>query len=308
MEQNFVKNFKLNKLLNDRLRDIRKKNTQIKPSAKGSYSFCYPFNNFVILKNISKYETGYNAEVLEESFERKKQKFNWLKNKFNVNIAEYHCCYAGKHHFYIIQERLEGEILSVHYPSTARSISRGKNEFGEYTVQDNNDRRELSATHRVSEFDDIDILDYEYPEISKAVSRKNNAMLKQLKEANQAVFDKFVRDFKVLLENGVSVDTTLSENFLFDKKKGFSFVDLDLAPEGYKVPSDAEIALKCFDAFQDFSRYKSPEDAKVLTSNFMAVKQKLLQAILNNGFKLSLLEVAYLKAACGLSDDIKKGK
>ena len=196
MEHDFVENFKLNKLLNDRLREIRKKNSNIKPSAKGSYSFCYPFKNFVILKNIHKHPYGYDAEKLIEDFEKRKERFNEIKEITGANIAKHYCCYAGKYRFYIIQERLEGEILSVHYPSTARSIARGKNEHGEYTVHDNHDHRALGESQRMSEFDEAEISPYEYNSIAKFVSIKNNATLKMLKDADQSVFDKFVKDFK----------------------------------------------------------------------------------------------------------------
>lgn len=303
MEQSFVENFKLNKLLNERLRAIRKKNSEFKPSAKGSYSFCYPFKNFVILKNIHKYPLGYDAQQMEENFELRKQRFNEIKARCGVNIAEHFCCYAGKYRFYIIQERLEGEILSVHYPSTARSIARGKNEHGEYTVHDNNDHRILGEEQRMREFDENEIGTYEYGYISKAVSIRNNAMLKQLRAADQSIYDKFVRDFKLLIENGVSIDSSLSENFLFDKKKGFSFVDLDFYPEDYKMPSDGDIAHKIFDAFQDFGRYKHPDYEKANSTGFMIVKSKSLQAIKNNRFQLTPEEWLIFENMCGKNLD-----
>lgn len=300
MEYSFVENFKLNKLLNERLREIRKKNSGIKPSAKGSYSFCYPFKNFVILKNIHKYPYGYDAAKMEEEFERRKERFNEIKNTTGANIATHYCCYAGKYRFYIIQERLEGEILSVHYPSTARSIARGKNEHGEYTVHDNHDHRALGEAQRMAEFDEAEISAYEYDDISKVVSIKNNAMLKMLKDADQSIFDKFVKDFKVLIHSGVSIDTGLSENFLFDKKKGFSFVDLDFYPEHYHIPSDADIAEKIYDVFLDFARFRHPDYAKPLASNLTAVKQKLLQAIKNNHYQLSPEDWRRFEVASGI--------
>lgn len=300
MEYSFVENFKLNKLLNDRLHAIRKKNSSIKPSAKGSYSFCYPFKNFVILKNIHKYPYGYDAEKLIEDFEKRKERFNEIKERTGANIATHYCCYAGKYRFYIIQERLEGEILSVHYPSTARSIARGKNEHGEYTVHDNHDHRALGEAQRMAEFDEAEITSYEYDDIAKVISIKNNAMLKMLKDADQSVFDKFVKDFKALIHNGVSIDTGLSENFLFDKKKGFSFVDLDFNPEHYRIPTDDIIAEKIYDVFLDFARYRHPDYAKTLASNLVAVKQKVLQAIKNNHFDLTPDQLKRFEYASGI--------
>ncbi len=299
MEQNFVENFKLNSQLNKMLTAIRKKNSAIRPSAKGSYSFCYPYKGFVILKNIHKFPLGYDAEQMESRFEERKQKFNFLKEKYGINIAEHYCCYAGKYRFYTIQERLPGEILSVHYPSTARSIARGRNADGEYTVHDNNDHRAFGETQRMHEFDENELSSAEYFNVSRAVSVRNNLMLKQLKAADQSVFDKFVRDFKLLIENGVSIDSSLSENFLFDKKKGFSFVDLDFYPEGYRMPTDGDIAQKVFDSFQDFSRYKHPDYEKANSTGAMIVRGKLLKAIKNNHFQLTPEELLMFERMCG---------
>lgn len=311
MEHNFVENFKLNSQLNKMLTAIRKKNSAIRPSAKGSYSFCYPYKGFVILKNIHKFPLGYDAEQMENNFETRKEKFNYLKEEFGINIAEHYCCYAGKYRFYTIQERLPGDILSVHYPSTARSIARGRNADGEYTVHDNNDHRALGEMQRMYEFDENEIGAHEYGAVSRAVSVRNNLMLKQLRAAEQSVFDKFVRDFKLLIENGVSIDSSLSENFLYDKKKGFSFVDLDFYPEGYRMPSDGDIAQKIFDAFQDFSRYKHPDYSKANSGSLMVVKAKVLQAIKNNHFKLTPEELLHYETVCGLAAnkaDVKQPK
>lgn len=308
MGHRLVEELKENQRVKQALDAIRKKNSAVRPSAKGSYSFCYPYKDFVILKNIHKFPLGYDADQMEQRFEERKERFNAIKNKYHVNIAEHYCCYAGKYRFYVVQERLPGDILSVHYPSTARSIARGKNAQGEFTVHDNNDHRSLTESQRMHEFDENEIGMHEYDYVSKAVSIRNNAMLKQLRAADQSHFDKFVRDFKLLIESGVSIDSSLSENFLFDKKKGFSFVDLDFYPEGYRMPSDGEITQKIFDAFQDFSRFKHHAYAKAISGNTLAVKQKVFQAIKNNHFNLTPEELAYFAKLSGIELDTTSSK
>lgn len=283
-QNNFVENFKLNKMINQHLYAVR--NKRIKPNTKGSYSYCYFFGDYVILKNIGKIDVEQKGEMLENDFEKRKKFFNELKQRENVNIPEYCCCYKGKHHFYLIQGRAKGNVLSVFYPSTARAIT-----FKTDVVLDNNNTtEELAKEERVQP--------YEQAEIGYGMYLYNVNMQKQLKVADQKLFDKFVRDFKILVENGVSIDVSRSENFLFDRTEGFSCVDLDMQQQCYTVPSDFVIAKMIFSAFADYKtylQYMNVNQAKIILNNADVVNGKVFKGIINNKFNLSREEQNYLE-------------
>ncbi len=272
----FVADFKTNLILNKYLREIRHK--EVKPNTKGTYSYCYMFSNHVVLKNISKID--FTPEVIDrlvKAFNEKQTLIHSLKQKFDINTPDIFAYYKGAHHFYQMQERAKGTILSVFYPSTARAIT------FKTGVLDNNDSAEALAS-------EDKIQPYERDAIGRAMAIYNIAMQKQLKEANVDVYKKFVKDFKTLIENGVSIDVTRSENFLFDKKTGFWFVDLAKQSEGYSVPSDFDISKMIFSAFADFKTYihfMNAKQATTILKNMDTINLKLYKAIKENRFDLT---------------------
>lgn len=298
----FVENFKLNKMLNSHLYEVR--NKKIKPNTKGAYSYCYFFGDYVILKNRDKIDMVERGEYLEEDFEKQKQFFNELKQRGGVNIPETCCCYKGKHHFYRIEERAKGNVLSVFYPSTARALTFKTNKV----LDNNNTAAEIEQEEKIQAS--------EASEIGYGMFLYNNNMQKQLKNADQKHFDKFVRDFKILIENHVGIDTSRSENFLFDKNAGFSFVDLEMDNSLTSVPDDFVIAQRIFSAFADFKtylQYMNSNQQRIILLNHDAVLNRVLQAIKNNKFNLSPEQYKCLSVLCNRGKEeyaklVKMGK
>ena len=73
-------------------------------------------------------------------------------------------------------------------------------------------------------------------------------------EASQEQVDKFINDLIRLNELGIGVDFNTT-NFMFDKEKGFSFIDLDLQPEQFA--SNEEIVEKAKRLLEDIREYYS---------------------------------------------------
>lgn len=269
-----IENIRLNKMIHGHLYAIRGK--RVKPNTKGAHSYCYYFGDYVILKNISEIDVDKHGAHLEEVFEEQKEFLNKLKNEQNVNTPELLCCYKGKHHFYKIEERAKGSVLSVHYASTARAIA-----FNTTVLDNNNTDVEIA--------NESEIKPSEMQQIGYAMYRYNVAMQKQLKEADQRLFNKFVRDFKVLTLNHVYIDDGRSENFLFDKTAGFSFVDLEVGTAKYSL-SDLDITRDIFSAFADFKsylHYMTYQQQKTILQNHEVVMCKVLEALKQNHFNLT---------------------
>ena len=269
-----IENIKLNKMIHKHLYDVRCR--CVKPNTKGAHSYCYYFGDYVILKNISEIDVDKHGAHLEEVFEEQKVFLNKLKNEQNINTPELLCCYKGKHHFYKIEERAKGSVLSVHYASTARAIA-----FNTTVLDNNNTDVEIA--------NESEIKPSEMQQIGYAMYRYNVAMQKQLKEADQRHFNKFVRDFKVLTLNHVYIDDGRSENFLFDKTAGFSFVDLEVGTAKYSL-SDLDIARDVFSAFADFKsylNYMTYQQQKTILQNHEVIMCKVLEALKQNHFNLT---------------------
>lgn len=275
-----IENIRLNKMIHGHLYAIRGK--RVKPNTKGAHSYCYYFGDYVILKNISEIDVDKHGAHLEEVFEEQKEFLNKLKNEQNVNTPELLCCYKGKHHFYKIEERAKGSVLSVHYASTARAIA-----FNTTVLDNNNTDVEIA--------NESEIKPSEMQQIGYAMYRYNVAMQKQLKEADQRHFNKFVRDFKVLTLNHVYIDDGRSENFLFDKTAGFSFVDLEVGTAKYSL-SDLDIARDVFSAFADFKsylNYMTYQQQKTILQNHEVIMCKVLEALKQNHFNLTSAQWQY---------------
>jgi len=67
---------------------------------------------------------------------------------------------------------------------------------------------------------------------------ENSWVNPEIYEATDAQIQKLIQDFKLLNELGIGVDANVS-NILYNKEKGFSFIDLDLNPAQYKDDADA---------------------------------------------------------------------
>ena len=288
--QTLADNLKLNMYLHMTLKKIRAK--QAKPQRKGTYSYCYMFKDHVVLKNTSSIRDldDEKRAGLEQRFKQKQAFTDYLVDELAVNTPRLVGCYTGKQHFYEIQERAKGQVLSIHYPTTARAITFNKD------VVDIDEGDANLAQERERE-NNIGL--GERDAIAKGVAKYNIAMQKMLKDADQLLFNKFVRDFKVLVQNNVGVDYFRSENFLFDKDEGFSFVDLAprLEPAAQVEVSDFEISKMIFGAFADFKTYLNIMDAKtakIISENMAPINEKLYNAMKIMDFKFTPNEEAQI--------------
>lgn len=293
LNNNLVENFKINKVVNKHLRSVRYK--KVKPNTKGSYSYCYYFGDYVILKNINKVNmTPEIKSSLISNFESKKTLVNYVKTKLGVNTPEILCSYCGKYHFYEIQEKAKGSVLSVFYPSTARVIINKSNSV----LDSSSSKEDLESEQKISFA--------EQEEIGKGVFLYNINMQKQLKDCNQSLFDKFTRDFKILLSNGIAIDTSRSENFLFDSKNGFSFVDLEKSNGVVSNISDFTIAQMIYESFKDFTtycQYMNENQVKIILKNMDAIYKKVYKSFERNQFVFTPEEKKQLQQKTTLSKD-----
>lgn len=274
MKQNrqFVDDVKMNIMLNKHLYNVR--NRKVKPNTKGSYSYCYYFGDHVLLKNMNKTEmTPELQERLSNHFLQRKNIIDMVKKDLNVNTPTPVCCFFGKFHYYEIQEKAPGSVLSIYYPSTARVlINKMKN-----VLDSSSTPEELENEQKISPA--------EAREIGKGVFLYNINMQKQLKNCPQTLFDKFVRDFRLLLYSGISVDVSRAENFLFDKEKGFSFVDLEQSSSPMCKMSHYQIAQTIYSAFNNFTQffpYMDAKQIKIILKNMDAIYEKVYKAFENN--------------------------
>lgn len=91
-------------------------------------------------------------------------------------------------------------------------------------------------------------------------------------EATDKQIQKLIKDIEILSKLGIGIDFNDS-NFLFDKKNGFSFIDLDLLPEGFSSDYWKEELVPMFDYISD--EFNNPE----LTKQIEQFKTRLQNAI-----------------------------
>ncbi len=275
-------------LFNTCVPEIRRKKA---PDVKGTYSYCYYYGNYVVLKNIDKYETM--TDYREEQYKLKKEVLDNLIETHKINTPRLCACFSGKHHFYELQERAPGNALSIYYPSTARAITYGKG-----VLDDSHTRSELEREGKIEYFEKDDI--------GNAMFRYNSQMQSMLKACDTNLYIKFVRDFKILMQQGVSIDDSRSENFLFDKNNGFSFVDLAVTKKVEEPVdvSDYEVAKKIYSAFADFTAFTNCMNAnqqKTIFKNMDVIHNRIYNAIKKCNFSLTPEQDAHLQSKSSVS-------
>lgn len=261
----YVENEKINSVLQKYMTKILKK--EIKPNFKGSYSYCYECGNFVILRSIS----STNSEKQNTNFYDLKRTINKLKSEYNVNTPTLFAEFTVNNQQFVIQERVKGQNLSIYYPHTLKALA-----YGSYVCDE-------SATEKVRKQAET-ILPYEEKFIGKFLFNYNNNILGQLVESKQRMFDKYVRDFVLLTKNGVQIDFYRSENFIFSKKQGISFIDLSFNGKN-NLKNNATIVNEILWPFKDFLNFTQFMDIKqieTLENKLKKIRKKLYTAIYNN--------------------------
>ena len=109
-----------------------------------------------------------------------------------------------------------------------------------------------------------------------------------------------------MLFRSVSIDDSRSENFLFDKNNGFSFVDLAVnkkIEEPVNV-SDFDVAKKIYSAFADFTAFTNCMNAnqqKIIFKNMDVIHNRIYNAIKKCNFSLTPEQDAYLQSKSSVS-------
>lgn len=261
----YVENEKLNRVLQKNITKILKK--EIKPNFKGSYSYCYECGNFVILRSIS----GTNSEKENTDFYDLKRTIAKLKSDYNVNTPTLFAKFTINNQQFKIQERAKGQNLSINYPHTAKALA-----YKSY-VCDESDTEKV----RVQE---ESILPGEEKFIGDFLFKYNNNILGQLVDSKQNLFNKYVRDFVLLTKNGVQIDFYRSENFIFNKEQGISFIDLSFNGKD-NTKNNVSIINELLWPFKDFLNFKQFMNKKqitLLSKKLNIVYEKLYTAIYNN--------------------------
>lgn len=261
----YVENEKLNRVLQKNITKILKK--EIKPNFKGSYSYCYECGNFVILRSIS----GTNSEKENTDFYDLKRTIAKLKSDYNVNTPTLFAEFTINNQQFKIQERAKGQNLSIYYPHTAKALA-----YKSY-VCDESDTEKV----RVQE---ESILPGEEKFIGDYLFKYNNNILGQLADSKQNLFNKYVRDFILLTKNGVQIDFYRSENFIFSKKQGISFIDLSFNGKN-NLKNNTTIVNEILWPFKDFLNFTQFMDIKqieTLENKLKKIRKKLYTAIYNN--------------------------
>ena len=93
-------------------------------------------------------------------------------------------------------------------------------------------------------------------------------------EASEEQIEKFIKDLIRLNELAIGVDFNTT-NFMFDKEKGFSFIDLDLNPEKFK--NNEEIVEKAKRLLSDIREYYSEVGDTSQLAKLDALEQKFHQ-------------------------------
>lgn len=262
---NYIEDEKLNNILQKCISKILKK--EIKPCCKGSYSYCYECGNFVVLRSINKVS---NNEEQNSNFKNLQKTIETLKSKHKVNTPRLFAEFFINNQRFVIQERIRGLNLSIYYPHTAKALA-----YNNCVCDESDSKKDLE--------NEKEILTNEVKIIGDFLFKYNNSILKQLIEAKQCIFDDYVRDFVKLTKSGVQIDYFRSENFIFNKENGITFIDLSVnknPKQDYKI--DIKDILMPFKDFLNFKIYMNEKQIKVLENNLKVVYKKVFKAIYNN--------------------------
>ena len=103
-----------------------------------------------------------------------------------------------------------------------------------------------------------------------------SAELKTLAEAHPDQYRKFVEDAAKLQEAGFTIDPSKPDNFFYDEKAGFQFIDLDLAASDH--PHDPVVLeVPLINTYNLFSKYRSQLDPDT-RANLSRILEKMKNA------------------------------
>lgn len=156
----------------------------------------------------------------------------------------------------------------------------------------------------------------------------NVGVQKDLKDAPLSHFAKFVRDFKDIQEYGLDLDRH-GENFLYDNKRGFSFIDLPMIQstpnkkfsledmesiskpigkkktkeiERYREVSNTQVVYQVCSLFADFLKYAGHVYDQDLVNRIMKNNTTLVDKVIAGstmaGFNLTDEEKKKIKSMC----------
>lgn len=274
------------------------------PIAFGAEKTCHIFKSFVVFRE--------HIAITDENFLnttlRKLVKFQntqYLAN-YGINTPRIVDIELKEDCIYEVQERATGQVLS--YTNESNILhSFGEKGLKYVSIKDMSDSLRSNFCLKVLEY--------------------NFNMQKKLKSAPISQFIKFLRDFKDIQEYGLDLDIH-GENFLYDTKEGFSFIDLPSVQsttikkfdpdtienskmifdfkkikklERYRDISDFEVLKQICNLFVDFLKYSSfvfdqELIKKMKKNNLTLIENKIFEAAKLAGFNLTEEECQKLKS------------
>ncbi|MCL2540776.1 MAG: hypothetical protein FWE53_05165 [Firmicutes bacterium] len=127
---------------------------------------------------------------------------------------------------------------------------------------------------------------------------------KDLAEAPQKQFDKFVSDYKAILDMGLTVDWQNIENFFYDSSAGFQFIDVRTFSHAIRHEENitlgckqnmkaGEYLLPCLEKIQDgFARTMSESEFNTLMKNNKIIFDKAKTAAIKSGASAEMIDDA----------------
>lgn len=107
---------------------------------------------------------------------------------------------------------------------------------------------------------------------------------------NYLILKKFVMDCFTILNNGLSIDFGRPNNFLFDKEKGISFIDLSVAENSFDFKN------LCFYIFYDliYTHFdaRNREEYEIISNYYHNIYDKLCSIFIELGYDASMYSMS----------------
>ena len=216
------------------------------PSLFGAEKTCYVFNGFVVFaEHIKDGDLDYSDVLMQKIIKCKNA--NYLHNA-GINTPRLIDIFVDNGYLFEVQEKAPGAVISYTNESNILNTFAG------------GDSKYVAIK---------DMSDYLRNDFCKQILAYNCNMQKKLKSAPISHFVDFIKGFKSIQEYGLELDVH-GENFLYDVKKGFSFIDLpsvqSTSQKKFSVDNIQDLKLSLDNRkVKSVEKYRKVNDSKVLT-------------------------------------------
>lgn len=203
-------------------------------SMSGQDKTCYPQKNTVILKS------KYPSENFKQSLKQNRSFINHVRRVDNINIPKiiFYTSFASGD--YQLQSRAKGKPVGVWQAESFLNYLKSTSP-DEYI----NLKKETEEYLKLSDIEDLINVSFKNP-LDNAQTQHNNNSLKEILNCDDKHLTKALNDFYTLIfKYGCSIDTH-SENLYFDKRNGFSFIDIEGNDRSLDV---SDTISRCFKSF-----------------------------------------------------------